>query len=66
MKGMTKTARSWYSVAAAGLRPDQAADLLAAASAVSDARRATRIGGNHILKALVSTGLYQRLWPGAV
>ncbi|HEX6681082.1 MAG TPA: hypothetical protein VF063_10585 [Gaiellaceae bacterium] len=60
---MTKTARSWYSAAAAGLRPDQAAELLAVASAVSDARRAPRIGGNHVLKALISTDLYQRSWP---
>lgn len=63
MKSMTKTGTSWYQTATQGLRRDQIADLLTAATAVSDRRRAPRIGGNHVLEALVATGLYQRVWP---
>ena len=63
MKAMTKTATSWFDTAAAGLRADQIQALDASARRISDRRRATKVGGNHVLKALLDTGLYQRSWP---
>jgi hypothetical protein len=63
MKTMTRTARSWYSTAAAGLRVDQAQMLDSRARSISDQHGAPRVGGNHVLEALLETGLYQRVWP---
>jgi hypothetical protein len=60
---MTKTGRSWFSVAAAKLRPDQVQILESTARRISDQHHAPRIGGNHVLEALLETNLYSRAWP---
>ena len=62
-KAMTKTARSWFAAAAAKLRPDQVQVLESAMRRISDRHAAPRIGGNHVLEALLETGLYARAWP---
>lgn len=63
MKSMNKTGCSWFSASAAKLRPDQVQHLETVARRISDQRRAPRIGGNHVLQALLDTGLYARAWP---
>jgi hypothetical protein len=64
-KGMTTTATWWYLTAVNGLRSDQVAALNAAIKKRSIDNDAPMIGGNHVLLALVDTGLYQRVWPGS-
>jgi len=64
-KKLTTTATWWYLMAISGLRPDQVQILDAAIEKRSAANKATVIGGNHVLEALLETGLYQRIWPGS-
>ena len=63
MKALTKTGEAWFTTAASGLRADQIAVLDSVMRQNSDRRRSPKVGGNHVLKALLDTGLYQRTWP---
>jgi hypothetical protein len=64
-KSMTTTATWWYLTGVNGLRSDQVQALNVAIEKRSDDNNATVIGGNHVLLALLDTGLYQRVWPGS-
>ena len=61
---MTTTATWWYLTAVNGLRADQMQVLNNAIGKCSDDNGAPLVGGNHSLRALLDTGLYQRVWPG--
>jgi hypothetical protein len=58
----TLTGWFWYLQAIQGLRPDQVADLDVAILQLCPDH--ARVGGNHVLQALLDTGFYQRTWPG--
>jgi len=61
---MTLTGQSWYIVAIGGLRPEQVTRLNGAILDRCANHASPQIGGNHVLEALLETGLYQRTWPG--
>lgn len=62
-KQFTKTAQSWFAAAAAKLRPDQVQVLESVARRISNQHGSPKVGGNHVLEALLDTGLYTRAWP---